>query len=80
MKKITEVLRLKYAGGFSHAQIGQACGISKGAVSKYVSLAAAHGLTWPLPADLDEARLEGLLFPPAAKPPRRSISRPEKAK
>lgn len=68
MKKITEVLRLKYAGGLSHAQIGQACGISKGAVSKYVSLAAAHGLTWPLPADLDEARLEGLLFPPAAKP------------
>jgi len=47
MKKITEVLRLKYAGGLSHAQIGQACGISKGAVSKYVSLAAAHGITWP---------------------------------
>ena len=68
MKKITEVLRLKYAGGLSHAQIGQACSISKGAVSKYVSLAAAHGLTWPLPADLDEAGLEGLLFPPAVKP------------
>jgi transposase len=68
MKKIIEVLRLKYAGGLSHAQIGQACAISKGVVSKYVSLAAAHGLTWPLPADLDEARLEGLLFPPVAKP------------
>jgi len=68
MKKIIEVLRLKYAGGLSHAQVAQACTLSKGAVSKYVSLAAAHGLTWPLPEDLDEARLEGLLFPPAVKP------------
>lgn len=69
MKKIIEVLRLKYAGGLSHAQIAQACALSKGVVSKYVSLAAAHGLTWPLPADLDETRwLEGLLFPPVAKP------------
>ena len=40
MKKIIEVLRLKYAGGLSHAQIAQACALSKGVVSKY---AVAHG-------------------------------------
>ena len=67
VKKITEVFRLKYAGGLSHAQIGQVCGISKGVITKYVSLAAGHGVTWPLPTELNEARLEGLLFHTVAK-------------
>lgn len=75
MKKIIEVLRLKYVGGLSHAQIGQVCGISKGAVTKYVSLAAGHGLTWPLPTELNEAQLEGLLFHPVAK--RESFAEPD---
>ncbi|MCG5539515.1 winged helix-turn-helix transcriptional regulator, partial [Halorhodospira sp. 9622] len=41
MKKIVEVLRLKHEAKLSHAQIARACGLSKGAVSKYVSLAQA---------------------------------------
>lgn len=63
MKKIIEVLRLKYEARLSHAQIARACGLSKGTVGKYVSATAAQGITWPLPEGLDEARLEGLLFP-----------------
>jgi len=43
MRKIIEVLRLKYEARLSHARIARACGLSKGAVSKYVSLAQAHG-------------------------------------
>jgi transposase len=70
MKQITEVLRLKYAGGLSHERIARAVGISKGAVSKYASLAAAHGLSWPLPDDMDEAALERTLFPPQTSPTR----------
>jgi len=63
MKKIIEVLRLKYASGLSHEKIARACGLSKGVVGKYVSATQAQGITWPLPDGLDEAKLEALLFP-----------------
>lgn len=63
MKKIIEVLRLKYAARLSHEKIARVCGLSKGAVGKYVSATQALGITWPLPEGVDEARLEALLFP-----------------
>jgi len=43
MRKIKEVLRLKHDVGLSHEKIAGAVGLSKGAVAKYVSLAAACG-------------------------------------
>jgi len=64
MRKITEVLRLKFEAKLSHEKIGRAVGLSKGAVNKYVSLARAQGLSWPLPEGMDEAALEALLYPP----------------
>jgi len=67
MKKIIEVLRLKYEAKLSHEKIGKACGLSKGVVNKYVNLAKAQDITWPLPEGMDEGRLEARLFP--AKPP-----------
>lgn len=70
MRKIIEVLRLKYDAGLSHERIASACGLSKGAVSKYITLAQVQGVTWPLPEGADEARLEALLFP-AKLPPSR---------
>ena len=70
MKKIIEVLRLKYEAKLSHEKIARACALSKGAVSKYVSLAKAQDVTWPLPDGVDEARLERLLFPAKEKPTR----------
>ena len=70
MRQIIEVLRLKYEAGLSHERIARACGLSKGVVGKYVSLATAQGITWPLPEGTDEARLEAQLFP-AKTPPSR---------
>ena len=64
MRKITEVLRLKFEAKLSHDKIARAAGVSKGAVNKYVSLAKAQGLSWPLPPDMDEAALEARLYPP----------------
>jgi transposase len=63
MKKVIEVLRLKYATGLSHDKVARACGLSKGTVNNYVSATHVLGLTWPLPEGVDEARLEALLFP-----------------
>jgi len=64
MRKITEVLRLKFDAKLSHTKIARAVGLSKGAVNKYVSLAQARGLSWPLPEGMDEAALEARLYPP----------------
>ena len=66
MRKLREVLRLKFEGALSQAQIGRACGISKGVVSKYIQRAQQAGLSWPLPEELDEAELERLLYPAPA--------------
>jgi transposase len=66
MRKIIEVLRLKFEAGLSHERIAAATKVSKGAVTKYVQRARDAGLGWPLPAEMDEARLEALLFPHAA--------------
>jgi predicted transcriptional regulator len=63
MRKITEVLRLKFEARLSHERIAAATGLSKGAVSNYVQRAVQKSLGWPLPQELDEAALERLLFP-----------------
>ncbi len=70
MRNIIEVLRLKHEAKLSHEKIARACGVSKGVVSKYVSLASAKGVGWPLPEGVDEVKLEGLLFPAAKAPDR----------
>lgn len=66
MRKIREVLRLKHERGLTHREVAQACSISIGAVTLYVQRAAAHGLAWPLPDELDNTTLEARLFPRAA--------------
>lgn len=63
MRKIKEVLRLKFETKLSHERIAAATGVSKGAVSNYVQRAIQKSLGWPLPEDLDDAALERLLFP-----------------
>ena len=44
MPKIIEILRLKYDSKLSHQKIALAVGLSKGAIAKYVSIAAAVGV------------------------------------
>ncbi len=63
MRKIKDVLRLKFEVDLSHERIGAALGVSKGAVTKYVQRAVAAGLGWPLAPELDDTALEALLFP-----------------
>ena len=77
MRRIRELLRLKYAQGLSERLISDALGISKGAVGGYLSRARAAGLSWPLPAELDDDALELLLFPGQAVPPAESRPVPD---
>ena len=64
MRKIIEVLRLKWAQGLSNRQIAGACRIGRPTVAEYLRRANEAGLRWPLPPELDEAALERQLFPP----------------
>ena len=48
MRRLREILRLKYDAGLSHRAIAQACTVGLGTVSSYLTRATAAGLTWPL--------------------------------
>lgn len=63
MRKVKEVLRLKWECGLSHRQIAKNCGIARPTVADYLRRASAAGVSWPLPEGLDEGTLERLLFP-----------------
>ncbi len=62
MRKIREVLRLKWECGFGDRVVADACAVSRSTVSKYVRLARQAGLSWPLREDMDDSALEALLF------------------
>lgn len=53
MRKIREVLRLKYTKNLSNPQIGMSCNLSRECVRKYVKRAEKAGITWPLPKEMD---------------------------
>src|SRR6202034_1930413 len=64
MRKIREVLRLRWEHHLPQRVVGQSLRLSQGSVSDYLSRARRAGLTWPLPDALGDAGLEALLFPP----------------
>ena len=58
MRKIKEILRLRYDLGLRQDQIARSCNIGQSTVHRYLERFAATEISWPLPADCDEARLE----------------------
>lgn len=80
MRKIEEILRLKYEAGLTHRKIAAACGISAGSVSEYVARAKAARVSWPLPEGLTDEQLEALLFPKQEPASTRRIPQPEWAR
>src|SRR5665213_1890583 len=68
MRKIKEVLRLKYDSGLSQRQIAASCDIATSTVADYLKRAHAAGISWPLPAELTDETLEARLA--SALPPK----------
>ncbi len=66
MRKIKEVLRLRFEQGLSHRVIACSCDIGVTTAREYLVRAQAAGLSWPLPEDLLDEALEQMLF--AANP------------
>ena len=69
MRKIKEVLRLRYELKLDQRQIARSCSISVSTVHEYLKRAEEAKVSWPLPDGWDDTRLEGALYPcPEAKP------------
>lgn len=59
MRKLKEILRLKYGVGLSHRQIGRSLAISPSVVSRYANRAAQLGIKQrPLPTGWDDTKLK----------------------
>ncbi|MEA3502030.1 MAG: IS21 family transposase [Actinomycetota bacterium] len=64
MRKIKDLLRLRWGDKLSRRDVGRSVGSSPSTVSDCEGRAQVAGLGWPLPEDLDDAALEALLYPP----------------
>ena len=74
MHKVREVLRLRFGSGLSARQVAASLGIARSTVAEYEQRARAAGVSWPLPAEMDDGALHRVLFGPQAAPaPRRGL-------
>ncbi len=76
MRKIKEVLRLKWDNHLSARQIATSCNIARSTVKEYLDRAQRADLSWPVPQELDDTSLEKLLFPPPPSAPREGLQMP----
>ena len=65
MRKIREVLRLKFDCRLTKRQIAKSCAIARSTVAEYLRRFLASGLSWPLSPETDDQTLEQRLFPQA---------------
>jgi len=69
MRKIKDVLRLKFEVGLAQRQIARSCSLGKTTVSECLARFERSGLSWAQAAQLDETTLERKLYPPAPRLP-----------
>ena len=70
MRKVREVLRLKFECGLTNRKIAKSTAIARSTVGDYIQRAVAAGLSWPLAEDMDDARLEQILFDQVPRTPK----------
>lgn len=63
MRRIREVLRLRFVQGLTERVIARTMGVSNGVVHGYLRRARLAGLSWPVVEGMDDEGLELLLFP-----------------
>ena len=68
MRRIREILRLKYEGGATERAIARSIGVARSTVALTLERVAAAQLGWPLPAGLSDAVLEAMLYAGAGRP------------
>lgn len=77
MRKIREILRLKWQQGRSHREIARATGVGVGTVSEVAFRARSSGLeNWAAVEAIDDLALEARLYPSLGTSPARSLPDP----
>lgn len=61
MRKVREILRLRFEAGLSTRAVARSCKVSCSTVSEYGIRFKEAGLVWPVPEDMDDATLERLV-------------------
>ena len=69
MRKIKEILRLKFELDLSARQIAKSVKVSRPTVNDYLRRFALSGLPWPLPTGLSDVDINTRLFPPKSAIP-----------
>lgn len=69
MRRIVDVLRLKFDGGLSDRSVARSLGVPRSTVGDYLARFGVSGLQWPLSPDIDEDALERALFKRGDFPP-----------
>ena len=77
MRKIKEILRLRYEAGLGLRGISQSLNIGYGTVVDYIKRAEQANISWPIRSDLDERDLGLLLFPTQPVTGQRRFSEPD---
>ncbi len=77
MRRIRDALRLAFDEAQSIRMISKSVGVSRDAITDYLTRFRVTGISWPLPPDIDDAELERLLFPSAAGPTSQKKSEPD---
>jgi transposase len=75
MRKVREVLRLRFECGRSHAEIGASAGIGESTVGDYLRRARVAGLTWAEASTMSDADVETRIYRDAVgrnEPPARA--------
>jgi transposase len=62
MRRVREILRLKYEAGATERAIARSLGIARSTVALTLERAAGAKLSWPLPLTLTDRVLEAMLY------------------
>ncbi len=62
MRKIREIMRLRYSCKCSYSEISKSLGISKTTAIKCIKKVTTANISWPLPEGLDDEKLESILY------------------
>ena len=73
MRKIREILRLKYEAKLSNRAIAGACKVSNSTVGEYLKRAKAAGVNWPI-GEIEEDELYKQLFPEKERDPTQRVT------
>jgi transposase len=77
MRKVREILRLKFEAAFMVRDIARRTGVARRTVRALLDRFAARGLSWPLEPELSEVDLEALLFKQAGAKAGRRRAEPD---